>query len=152
MEDIRSIRMSTEERNDFLGNGGTGVISFDSPDDGPPYTRPISYGYDASTGNFYFRLAVESEDADKSELIDEGREISFVTYDETDRGWRSVVATGRLDEITNSGLDPEVAEAMQQVRIPFVDLYDSHPLTVEFRFFRLSPGRVSGRKETGADE
>jgi len=46
--------MSPEKRNEFLGSGGTGVISFDPPDDGPPYTRAISYGSDADTGNFYF--------------------------------------------------------------------------------------------------
>lgn len=149
MEDVRSVRMSTEERNEFLGRGGTGVISFDTSGDGPPYARPISYGYDAETGYFYFRLAVDPEDTGRAELIDEDREISFVTYDETDRGWRSVIATGRLEEITESALDPTVAEAMQRVKIPFVDVYDSHPLLLEFRFFRLTPDEVTGQREAG---
>jgi len=152
MEDVRSVRMSTEERDEFLGSGGTGVISFDTSGDGPPYTRPISYGYDAETGKFYFRLAVGPEDAGKKDLIDEDREISFVTYDETDRGWRSVIATGRLEEVTKSALDPAVADAMQRVRIPFVDVYDSHPLTLEFRFFRLTPEEVTGQREAGTGD
>jgi len=141
--------MSPEERNEFLSSGGTGVISFDPVDDGPPYTRPISYGYEAETGKFYFRLAVGPENAGKRELIEERRDISFVTYDETDRGWRSVIATGSLEEITKSALDPEVAEAMQRVKIPFVDVYDSHPLTLEFRFFRLTPDEMTGQQEAG---
>jgi hypothetical protein len=149
MEDVRSVRMSSEERNEFLGRGGTGVISFDRPDDGPPYTRPVSYGYDAETERFYFRLAVGPEDAGKRDVIDADGEISFVTYDETDRGWRSVVATGRLDEVTKAALDSAVAEAMQRVEIPFVDVYDSHPLTLEFRFFRLTPDEVTGQQEAG---
>ena len=62
MTDIRSVRMSDEERDEFLGRGGTGTISFDTPDDDPPYTRPVSYGYDAETGNFYFRFAVGPDD------------------------------------------------------------------------------------------
>jgi len=144
--------MSTEERNEFLGSGGTGVISFDTSGDGPPYTRPVSYGYDAETGKFYFRLAVGPEDAGKMDLIDADREISFVTYDETDRGWRSVIATGRLEEVTKSALDPAVADAMQRVRIPFVDVYDSHPLTLEFRFFRLTPEEVTGQREAGTGD
>lgn len=152
MEDIRSVRMSTDEQNEFLGSGGTGVISFETPSDGPPYIRPISYGYDEETGNFYFRLAVGPEDAGKKDVIDENTAISFVTYDETDRGWRSVIATGRLEEITRSALDPAVAEAMQRVRIPFVDVYDSHPLTLEFRFFRLSPDEVTGQQEPGTGD
>jgi hypothetical protein len=152
MEDVRSVRMGTEEQNEFLGSGGTGVISFDSLGDGPPYTRPISYGYDAETGKFYFRLAVGPEDAGKKDILDEDREISFVTYDETDRGWRSVVVTGRVEEITKSALDPAVAEAMQRVRIPFVDVYDSHPLMLEFRFFRLTPDEVTGQREAGTGD
>ncbi|WP_318570944.1 pyridoxamine 5'-phosphate oxidase family protein [Salinigranum marinum] len=152
MEDVRSVRMSTEERNEFLGSGGTGVISFATSSDGPPYTRPISYGYDEETRNLYFRLAVGPEDAGKAELVDADREISFVTYDETEHGWRSVVATGRLEEITNSALDPAVEEAMQRVSIPFVDVYDSHPLTLEFRFFRLTPEEFTGQREAGTGD
>jgi hypothetical protein len=152
MEDVRSVRMDTEDRNEFLGSGGTGVVSFDTPDDGPPYTRPISYGYDGETGNLYFRFAVGPEDAGKKDIVDADREVSFVTYDETDRGWRSVVATGRLEEITKSALDPAVAEAMQRVNIPFVDVYDSHPLTLEFRFFRLTPDEITGQREAGTGD
>lgn len=152
MEDVRSVRMSAEERNEFLGRGGTGVISFETASDGPPYTRPISYGFDASTEAFYFRLAVGPEDAGKEEVLESDREVSFVTYDETARGWRSVVATGRLEEITKSALDPAVSEAIQRVSIPFVDVYDSHPLTLEFRFFRLTPDEVTGQQEAGTGE
>lgn len=152
MEDVRSVRMSTEERNEFLGSGGTGVISFDTSGDGPPYTRPISYGYDAETGYFYFRLAVGPEDTGKKDIIDEDKDLSFVTYDQTDRGWRSVIATGRLEEITKSALDPAVAEAMRRVTIPLVDVYDSHPLSLEFRFFRLTPDEVTGQQEAGTGD
>jgi hypothetical protein len=75
-----------------------------------------------------------------------------ITYDETDRGWRSVIATGSLDEITKSTLDPAVAEAMERVRIPFVDVYDSHSFTREFRFVRLTPDEVTGQQEAGPGE
>lgn len=152
MGDVRSVRMSTEERHEFLGSGDTGVLSFDQPDDAPPYTRPISYGYDAETGSFYFRLAVGPDDAGKKGLIDEGQKISFVTYDETERGWRSVIATGSLEKITEAALEPVVAEAMERVSIPFVDVYDSHPLTLESRFFRLTPDEVAGQQEAGTGE
>jgi hypothetical protein len=139
--------MSREERNEFLGCGGTGVVSFATSGDGPPHTRPVSYGYDQETEYFYFRLAVGPEDAGKKDLIDEDPAISFVTYEQTENGWRSVIATGRLEEITRSALDPAVAEAMERVDIPFVDVYDSHPLTLEFRFFRLVPDEVTGKHE-----
>lgn len=149
MEDIRSVRMTDEERDEFLGRGGTGTISVDTPDDDPPYSRPVSYGYDAATGNFYFRFAVGPEDTGKTDIVDGGSVVSFVTHNQTDDGWRSVVATGRLEEITKSALDPAVADAMQRVTVPFVDVYDSHPLTLEFRFFRLAPDECSGKQEAG---
>jgi hypothetical protein len=150
MEDVRSVRMSHEERNEFLGHGGTGTMSVDTPGDEPPYSRPVSYGYDPETGSFYFRFAVGPDVAGKADVVDDDVVISFVTYDETDTGWQSVVATGRLEEITRSALDPAVADAMERVAIPFVDVYDSHPLTLEFRFFRLSPDEVTGKREAGA--
>ena len=50
MADIRSVPMSEEERSEFLGHGGTGILSFDTLDDDQPYSRPVSYGYDAETG------------------------------------------------------------------------------------------------------
>lgn len=149
MADIRSVRMSDDERSQFLGCGRTGIMSFDTPDEDPPYSRPVSYGYDAETRNFYFRFAVGPDDAGKADIVDEERMISFVTYDQTDSGWRSVIATGRLEEITKSALDPSVAEAMERITIPFVDVYDSHPLTLEFRFFRLTPDEVTGKQEAG---
>ena len=83
--------------------------------------------------------------------VDEPPLWTVVTYDETDRGWRSVIATGSLEEITKSALDPEVAEAMQRVKLPFVDVYDSHP-PLEFRFFGLTPDEVTGQQESGTGE
>ncbi|WP_321112650.1 pyridoxamine 5'-phosphate oxidase family protein [Halorussus salinisoli] len=79
--------------------------------------------------------------------LDEDRPVSFVTYDDTESGWRSVVATGHLEEITKSALNPNVAEAMQRVEIPLVDVYDRHPVELQFRFFRLTPTEVTGKKE-----
>jgi len=96
MADIRSVRMGDEERDEFLGRGGTGTISVSTPDDDPPYSRPVSYGYDAETGNFYFRFAVGPEDTGKADIVDQDSVVSFVTHNQTDDGWRSVVATGRL--------------------------------------------------------
>jgi hypothetical protein len=152
MEDVRSVRMSEEERDEFLGHGGTGTISVDTPSGEPPYSRPVSYGYDPETGDFYFRFAVGPDDAGKTDVVDDDVMVSFVTHDRTDAGWRSVVATGRLAEITKSALDSDVADAMERVAIPFVDVYDSHPLTLEFRFFRLSPDEVAGKREAEASD
>ncbi|WP_137285627.1 pyridoxamine 5'-phosphate oxidase family protein [Halorussus salinisoli] len=146
MEDVRSVQMSDEELAEFLDRGGTGVISFDTSQGEPPYSLPVSYGYDAETGRFYFRFAF-GPDTKKEDVVDEDDPVSFVTYGNTDSGWRSVIATGKLEEVTESALDPTVSEAMQRVEIPLVDVYDRHPIELQFRFFRLAPDEVTHKKE-----
>lgn len=146
MEDARSVQMSDEERDEFLGRGGTGTVSFDTSGDEPPYSLPISYGYDPETGTFYFRLAFGPETG-KGDVVDADHPVSFVTYSDTESGWRSVVATGQLEEVTESALDTDIAEAIRRVKIPLVDVYDRHPVELHFRFFRLTPTEVTGKKE-----
>jgi uncharacterized protein len=96
MEGLRWVQMTDEEIGDFLGEGGTGVISFSKDGDEPPFSIPVSYGYDASTGQFYYRLSLLPS-GEKSELLDEP--VTFVVHVRTDEGWRSVVASGRLEGV-----------------------------------------------------
>ncbi|WP_440007687.1 pyridoxamine 5'-phosphate oxidase family protein [Halomicrococcus sp. SG-WS-1] len=150
MEDVRSVQMADAERDEFLQHGGTGVISFETDEGDPPYQLPVSYGFDVDGGAFYFRLSF-APDAEKEEVVDEDRPVSFVAYDRTDGGWRSVVATGRLEEVTEAEIGTEAAEAMRTVEIPIVDVFDRHPREVTFRFFRLDADDVTGRKEAQSE-
>jgi len=145
MTDARAVEMDAEERTEFLARGGTGVLSFARGDESP-FSLPVSYGYDETEGHFYFRLAF-GPDAGKRDVVDEEVSTSFVTYDDTDEGWQSVVAEGELDEISEESLDSSVGEAMRQVEIPLVDVFERNPREVTFRFFRLDPDEIAGRKE-----
>jgi hypothetical protein len=138
--------MSDEERADFLGAGGTGVVSFSTGADEAPYSLPVSYGYDAVDGAFYLRLAF-GPDSEKTGVADGSRPVSFVVHDRDGGEWRSVVVTGRLEEVTEAAIDSDVVQAMRRIHIPLVDVFDRHPRELTFRFFRLSPERVSGRKQ-----
>jgi hypothetical protein len=146
MTDPRSIEMDDEERNEFLGAGGTGVVSFPTDADDAPYSLPVSYGYDEADGDFYLRLAFGPE-TEKDDVVGDRAPVSFVVYDQTDEGWRSVVATGRLEEVTEAAIDSDVVQAMRRVHIPLVDVFGRHPRELTFRFFRLSTTDLSGRKE-----
>lgn len=55
MTNTRAVHMDAEERDAFLGAGGTGVVSF-ADGGGPPHSVPVSYGYDAATESLFFRL------------------------------------------------------------------------------------------------
>ncbi len=149
MQGLRWVQMTDEERNEFLGIGGTGVISFSTASSDPPFSLPVSYGYYEDTASFYFRFAFPP-DSGKEELLDEP--VSFVTYEETDEGYRSVVASGQLEEVDELPYDSAVAQRMWDVDIPLVDIFDRPPEDVSFRHFHLDPDSLTGRKEVEAQE
>lgn len=147
MEDVRSVRLDRGEQEALLGSGGTGVLSFDTSGDGPPYSLPVSYGYDAESGHFYFRLSF-GPDSGKPDLAD-GPAVSLVVYDETEAGWRSVVARGTLERLEEVDVTSGVLEELRRVRIPMVDAFDTDPRRLRFEFVRLDPDEMTGRKPAG---
>jgi nitroimidazol reductase NimA-like FMN-containing flavoprotein (pyridoxamine 5'-phosphate oxidase superfamily) len=140
-----SVAMDDDERDAFLGDGGTGVISFPTDGDEAPHSIPVSYGYDTAEETFYFRLAA-GEGREKSDLLD--RSVSFVTYGTTDGTWQSVVAEGRLEETTDASIATETLEGLERVRIPLVDIFGQPPADVPFKFYRLAPESLTARKES----
>lgn len=148
MEGLRWVQLSEGEMNEFLGTGGTGTLSFSTEIEDPPFSVPVSYGYDADGKAFYFRLALPPESG-KMALLD--NPITFVTHEQTDDGWRSVVASGQLTEVSDVAYDAAVVQAMWAVDIPEVDIFDRPPEEMEFRHFRLDPQELTGRKEVKHD-
>ncbi|WP_435333551.1 pyridoxamine 5'-phosphate oxidase family protein [Haloarchaeobius sp. TZWWS8] len=151
MEDIRAVRMDADERDEFLGPGGTGVISFSAGAESAPESLPVSYGYDAEEAMFYFRLSAGDDDA-KTPLVNRDRPVSFVTHRKTDDGWKSVVVKGNLYEVTEGSMGTEILERMRHVQIPLVDVFDRDPREVAFRFFRLEPFQFGARKEARSED
>ena len=145
MNRTESIEMDPDERDSFLGTGGTGVISFPQSDGGPPHSVPVSYGYDRSEAAFYFRLAVESG-SDKRDAA--GSDITFVVYGQQDDTWRSVVASGRLEETTEASVATESLEGLNRVHIPLVDVFGRPTKNVPFGFYRLAPDELTARTES----
>ncbi|GAB3420112.1 pyridoxamine 5'-phosphate oxidase family protein [Haloparvum alkalitolerans] len=137
--------MDERERDAFLGVGGTGVISFAGDPDEPPHTVPVSYGYDADTTAFFFRLAVGGG-SEKADAVD--RPVSFVTYERGEEGARSVVATGTLEHTSESDIATETLAALERVHIPIVDIFERPPSQVDFEFYRLVPDTLEGRTES----
>lgn len=147
MSTTDSIEMSDDDRDAFLGTGGTGVLSLNTTNGDPPHSVPVSYGYDASTETFYFRLSVEP-DSQKGDLAD--RPVTFVTYGQSDDSWRSVVARGRLEETTEESIATEALEGFGQTHIPYVDIFGQPPRTVSFEFYRLVPDEMGARQESSS--
>jgi nitroimidazol reductase NimA-like FMN-containing flavoprotein (pyridoxamine 5'-phosphate oxidase superfamily) len=149
MDDNSPVTMSAEDRDGFLGSGGTGVLSLSTEGGTAPHAIPVSYGYDAPEETFYFRLAV-GEDRAKGELG--GRGATFVAYgrdgDATDGDWQSVVATGTLTDIEREAVATESLAALERVDIPLVDIFGAPTSDVSFQFVRLVPDELSAREES----
>lgn len=140
----KPIEMDADERDAFLGTGGTGVISVPRSDGDPPHSVPVSYGYDPSESVFYFRLAVGS-DSDKQDAADSS--VTFVVYGQQEDTWRSVVVTGQLVETSEASVATESLEGLQQVHIPLVDIFGRPIKDVPFGFYRLDPDEMTARTE-----
>ena len=143
MSDDSPVTMSPEAIEEFLGTGGTGVMSLSSDGDGPPHSVPVSYGYDPADGVFYFRLAVGADSA-KGDVAD--RPVTFVTYGEDD-GWRSVVARGHLERVEETDAPNEALAGLGRVDIPIADVFEASTRNVQFAFVRLDPDDLTGREE-----
>ena len=149
MNSIRWTKLPDDELDEFLGNGGTGVISFSTATDEPPFTVPVSYGYYADERQFYFRLSFPDEGG-KGEVLD--HPVAFVTHDRVDDRWQSAVATGELEEVSDAPYESMQKQGMWAVQIPKVDIFDRPREDVPFRDFRLVPEALSGRKEFQAED
>lgn len=148
MNEHSPAEMDGDERDEFLGTGGTGVISFSTDEDEPPHSVPVSYGYDATESTFYFRVSV-GPDSEKGELA--ARPASFVVFQHDEDRWRSVVAKGRLEDISEDSVGTDALAGIQRVDIPLVDMFDVPTREVPFEFVRLVPDELTGRVESSTE-
>lgn len=143
------VELDREARGEFLGTGGTGVLSFGTTAAEPPHSIPVSYGYDATDETFYFRLAV-GPDSEKADLLDRG--VSFVVYERTDAHWESVVATGHLEHIEDDAVGTDALAGLDRSHIPMFDVFGRPSSQVSFEFYRLAPAELTGRRESTPHE
>ncbi|MWV65824.1 pyridoxamine 5'-phosphate oxidase family protein [Halorubrum sp. JWXQ-INN 858] len=140
-----AVRMTDDERDEFLDGSGTGVIALSTAGDDPPHAVPVSYGYDPIEEVLYFRLAA-GPDREKGNLAD--RAVTFVVYREDGDRWKSVTASGRLVSTTDDTVSREAIEGLERLSpIPIVDVFGEPTSEVEFEFYRLDPERFTSRVE-----
>lgn len=144
MSQVRSTELDGAEINSLLGTGGVGVISFANDDE--PYSIPVSYGYDSSTGSIYVRFGFADE-SEKRTFVDDGVTASLVVMADSVDGWQSVVARGPLHYVPEMVLDSHAAESVRKINIPFVTIHNRRATELEFELYRLEPDSITGRRE-----
>jgi len=142
----------------FLDTQETGVLSLANDDDS--YAIPVSFASDVDDEGgeggegggveIYFRFGF-APGSEKRAYVDASDRVSFVVYDDTAAGWKSVVARGRLEAVSARSLDAIVAEAVRGLDIPYFAVHDSPVAELHFTLVRLDATELTGIVEAKAE-
>lgn len=135
--------MGDAEIDEFLGEHETGVLSLARTDE--PYAIPISYGYDESERKFYMRL-VSTPESEKREFLESSPAARLVVYDERDSSYRSVIATGTLENIPPAELTPDQIAQYGQAKRPLFEIWAQGKQDLDIELYRLEPDSLNGRR------
>ncbi|NUB90826.1 pyridoxamine 5'-phosphate oxidase family protein [Haloterrigena sp. SYSU A558-1] len=135
--------MADAEIDDFLGDHETGVLSLARTDD--PYAIPISYGYDDDERVFYMRL-VSTPESEKRAFLESSPAARLVVYDERDSTYRSVIATGQLEDISPSELTPDQIAQYGEAKRPLFEIWAQGKEELDIELYRLDPDSLEGRR------
>ncbi|WP_318570098.1 pyridoxamine 5'-phosphate oxidase family protein [Salinigranum marinum] len=145
--------MDADEIAAFLDTQETGVVSFADDDDS--YAIPVSFASDVDdeggAAELYFRFGF-APGSEKRAYLDASDHVSFVVYDDTAAGWKSVVARGRLEAVSARSLDAIVAEAVHGLDIPYFAVHDSPVGELHFTLVRLDATELTGIVEATPEE
>ncbi len=135
--------MAAVEIDDFLGSHETGVLSLARTND--PYAIPISYGYDAEERVFYMRL-VSTPKSEKRAYLESSPSARLVVYDEDESAYRSVIATGSLENIPPAELSPEQIAQYGDAKRPLFEIWAQGKEDLDIDLYRLGPESLNGRR------
>ena len=128
---------------DFLGQHETGVLSLARTDE--PYAIPISYGYDDDERVFYMRL-VSTPESEKRQFLESSPAARLVVYDEADSTYRSVIATGTLEDIPPAELTPDQIAQYGEAKRPLFEIWAQGKDELDIELYRLNPDTLNGRR------
>ncbi|RQG98565.1 pyridoxamine 5'-phosphate oxidase family protein [Natrarchaeobius oligotrophus] len=139
----QEVEMTDAEIDDFLARHETGVLSLARAD--VPYAIPISYGYDDGEREMYLRL-VSTAESEKRDFLDSRPDARLVVYDEADSVYRSVIATGALENIPPSKLSPDEIAQYGRAKRPLFEIWAQGKDELDIELYRLTPESIDGRR------
>lgn len=141
MSDPTRREMDAIEIAEFLDRRRTGTLALAADDDA--YAIPVSYDFDQESQRIHLRLGYGPE-SQKRSFVDETDLASFVVYDDTDEGWKSVVVRGALEPLAETSLDSAVREAVASLDVPYFRVHDRPAADIEFAIVRITPSKMTG--------
>lgn len=126
---------------EFLQTQDTGVLALANDDDA--YAIPVSFAFDEDEEALYFRMGF-APGSQKERYLDHTDHVTFVVYDDTDDGWKSVLVEGRATLLSRDDIDAALVEAAENLDIPYYQVHERPATDVDFTIVRLKPTRMSG--------
>lgn len=139
----QQVVMSDSEIDAVLGRHETGVLALAEGDE--PYAVPISYGYDDDSRRLCMRL-VATAGSDRTRFLSGSPRVRFVVYEEGETVYRSVIATGRLEEIPRSELTPDHVARYGTAKRPLFEIWDAPQTDLDVDLYELDPAELTGRR------
>ena len=136
--------MDAIEIGEFLEGQLTGVLALAMA--GRVYAFPVSFAYRDADSSLYFRLGYGPA-SQKRSYVEGAEAASFVVYDRTDAGWKSVMAEGHLEPVSETGIDGSVEQAVRRLTIPFFQVHQQPADGLEHHIVRLRVEKLSGVAE-----
>ena len=143
-DEIEPTRMSDEQVDAFLRSEGFGILSFSGD---PPYSIPMSYGYDATDRVLYLHMSSYGGSEKGSRLEDsDAVSLAVARYDRPDK-WRSVLVDGTLTKLSDEeARDRDVVTAYADSKLASVDVFERDLSEISFDWYVLTPSEISGRR------
>ncbi|MFC7027671.1 pyridoxamine 5'-phosphate oxidase family protein [Halomicroarcula sp. GCM10025324] len=129
---------------EFLKNQVTGVLSLARENDG--YGVPLSYWFDEDDSSFYFRMGY-APGSQKRKFIDASQYVTFVVYADTEEGWKSVLAEGELEVLSEDTIDASIEEVTRHLDIPYYEVHERPIDELEFDILRMRVTKLNGIAE-----
>ena len=136
--------MEIDEIEEFLSNQQTGVLALAANNDA--YGIPVLFVYHGPDHNeIYFRFGYGGENR-KRGFLDTVETANLVVYDNTEQGWYSVIARGPVTELTESSIDAQIVQYLNNLRIPYFRVFTKPEDSMEFSIVRLDMTELTGVK------
>lgn len=139
----RQTEMAESDIDHLLTSRETAVLSLAR--DGTPYAIPISYGYDADSRQFVFRL-VSTSGSEKRQFLGTNPRGRLVVYIEDNPQYESVIATGQITEISREELTARRVEQYGGAKRPLFEIWADDPEDLDIRLYELTPTELTGRR------
>lgn len=73
-----------------------------------------------------------------------GIPVAFTVYDYTPEGWKSVVAEGDLETLTQTSLESSIEESIRGLEIPYFQVHAESSAALEHNVVRLNTTKLTG--------